>query len=56
LSVNTAIGSTAQLAPFVAPVLVLSSIAIRPFPMALVFDGLEIRAIVLAMFIGKEGT
>ena len=42
LSVNIAIGSSAQIALFAAPVLVLLSFFIGPFPMALVFNGLEL--------------
>ena len=48
LSVNIAIGSSAQIALFVAPVLVLLSFAVGPFPMALVFNGFEVGAIFLA--------
>jgi Ca2+:H+ antiporter len=48
LSVNIAIGSSAQIALFVAPVLVLLSFFIGPFPMALVFNGFEVGAIFLA--------
>ena len=47
LSVNIAIGSSAQIALFVAPVLVLLSFFVGPFPMALVFNGLELGAILL---------
>ena len=45
LAVNIAIGSSAQIALFAAPVLVLLSFFIGPFPMALVFNGLELGAI-----------
>jgi Ca2+:H+ antiporter len=48
LSVNIAIGSSAQIALFAAPVLVLLSFFIGPFPMALVFNGFEVGAIFLA--------
>jgi len=48
LSVNIAIGSSAQIALFAAPVLVLLSFAVGPFPMALVFNGFEVAAIFLA--------
>ena len=41
---------------FVAPVLVLASFAVGPFPLALVFDGFEIGAILLAGFIAQEVT
>ena len=43
LSVNIAVGSAAQIALFVAPVLVLASFFIGPFPMALVFNGVRDR-------------
>jgi Ca2+:H+ antiporter len=56
LSINIAVGSAAQIALFVAPVLVLSSFAIGPFPMALVFNGFEVGAIFLAVFIAQEIT
>src|SRR5919106_2574108 len=41
LAVNIAIGSSAQIALFVAPILVLLSFVIGPDPMALVFNGYE---------------
>jgi Ca2+:H+ antiporter len=53
ISVNIAIGSAAQIALFVAPVLVLASFFIGPFPMPLVFNGLEIGAIFLAGLIAN---
>ena len=56
LSVNIAVGSAAQIALFVAPVLVLASFFIGPFPMALVFNGFEIGAIFLAVLIADEIT
>ena len=56
LSINIAVGSAAQIALFVAPVLVLASFAIGPFPMALVFNGFEIGAIFLSILIAQEVT
>jgi Ca2+:H+ antiporter len=56
LSINISVGSAAQIALFVAPVLVLASFAIGPFPMAIVFNGFEIGAILLAVFIAQEVT
>ena len=53
LSVNIAIGSGAQIALFVAPVLVLASFFLGPHPMPLVFNGLEIGAIALAALIAN---
>ena len=42
LAVNIALGSSAQIALFVAPVLVLLSFFVGPDPMALVFNGYEL--------------
>ena len=56
LSVNIAIGSSAQIALFVAPVLVLLSLVIGPYPMSLVFNGLELGAILLAIFVAQAVT
>ncbi|MBO9531693.1 MAG: calcium/proton exchanger [Solirubrobacteraceae bacterium] len=49
LTVNIAIGSGAQIALFVAPVLVLCSLFLGPEPMALVFNGYELAAILIAI-------
>jgi len=56
LSVNIAIGSSAQIALFAAPVLVLISLFVGPFPMALVFNGLELGAILLAILVAQAVT
>jgi Ca2+:H+ antiporter len=56
LSVNIAIGSSAQIALFVAPVLVLCSFFVGPFPMPLVFNGLELGAVFLAILIANQVT
>jgi Ca2+:H+ antiporter len=56
LSINIAIGSSAQIALFVAPVLVLASFVVGPFPLALVFNGLELGAIFLAILIANQVT
>jgi Ca2+:H+ antiporter len=56
LAVNIAIGSSAQIALFAAPVLVLLSLFIGPFPMALVFNGLELGAIFLAILVAQAVT
>jgi Ca2+:H+ antiporter len=53
LSVNIAIGSSAQVALFVAPVLVICSYFIGPYPLALVFNGFELGAIVIAILIAN---
>jgi Ca2+:H+ antiporter len=56
LSIGIAIGSSAQIALFAAPVLVLVSLFVGPFPMALVFNGLELGAILLAVLIANQVT
>jgi Ca2+:H+ antiporter len=48
LAVNIAIGSSAQIGLFVAPVLVLLSFIVGPSPMALVFNAYEIAALLAA--------
>jgi Ca2+:H+ antiporter len=56
LAVNIAIGSSAQIALFVAPVLVLMSFVLGPHPMALVFNGFELGGILLAILIANHVT
>ncbi len=56
LAVNIAVGSSAQVALFVAPVLVLASFFIGPYPLALVFNGFELGAILLAILVGNHVT
>jgi Ca2+:H+ antiporter len=53
LAVNIAIGSSAQIALFVAPILVLASFLVGDHPMALVFNGYELGALVLAVLIAN---
>jgi len=53
LSVNIAIGSSAQIALFVAPLLVLASFLIGPGPMPFVLNGLEVGAFVFAALIAN---
>jgi Ca2+:H+ antiporter len=53
LAVGIAIGSSAQIALFVAPMLVLLSFVIGPEPMALVFNGYEIGGLVFAVLIAN---
>jgi Ca2+:H+ antiporter len=59
LAVNIAIGSSAQIALFVAPLLVLLSFVFGPNPMALVFNGYELGgllfAVLIANFVTQEG-
>jgi Ca2+:H+ antiporter len=56
LAVNIAIGSSAQVALFVVPVLVLCSFVIGPAPMPLVFNGLELAALAIAAIIANQVT
>ncbi|MGI9019525.1 MAG: calcium/proton exchanger [Solirubrobacterales bacterium] len=51
LAVNIAIGSAAQVALFVAPILVLLSFVLGPSPMALAFNGFELGAVLIAVLI-----
>ena len=56
LAVNIAIGSSAQVALFVAPILVLASFFIGPHPLALVFNGFELGAVLIAILIANYVT
>jgi Ca2+:H+ antiporter len=56
LAVNIAIGSSAQVALFVAPVLVLASFVLGPGPMPLVFNGFELGAVLIAVLIANVVT
>jgi Ca2+:H+ antiporter len=56
LAVNIAIGSSTQIALFVAPLLVLLSFAFGPGPMPLVFNGFELAAVILAILIANRVT
>jgi Ca2+:H+ antiporter len=51
LAMNIAIGSAAQVALFVAPVLMLCSFFVGPFAMPLVFNGYELAAMIGATWI-----
>jgi Ca2+:H+ antiporter len=59
LAVNIAIGSSAQIALFVAPLLVLLSFVFGPSPLSLVFNGYELTALLAAVlisnFVASEG-
>jgi Ca2+:H+ antiporter len=59
LAVNIAIGSSAQIALFVAPLLVLLSYVVGPEAMPLVFNGYELGAmlfaVLIANFLTQEG-
>ena len=51
LAVNIAVGSAAQVALFVGPLLVVLSFFVGPEPLALVFNGFEVGALLLAVII-----
>lgn len=54
LAVGIALGSSIQIALFVAPVLVLASYLIGPTPLDLVFTPAEVLAVVLAVFVAEQ--
>ena len=56
LSINIAVGSGAQVALFVTPILVLAAFFIGPAPMPLVFNAYELGALVLAVVIAYYAT
>ena len=59
LAINIAIGSSAQIALFVTPVIALASLLLGPHPMALVFNPYELAALVfgtiVASFVAARG-
>jgi Ca2+:H+ antiporter len=56
LAVNIAIGSSAQIALFAIPAIVLASFFIGPGPMALVFNGFELGALIIAVLVASHVT
>jgi Ca2+:H+ antiporter len=56
LSMNIAVGSGAQVALFVTPVLVLAGFVVGPSPLPLVFNGYELGALVLAVLVAHYVT
>ena len=56
LAVNISIGSAAQIALFVAPILVLVSFVLGPNPMPLVFNGFELGGVLLAVLVANYVT
>ncbi len=56
IAIAIAVGSSAQIALFVMPVLVLLSFVMGPFPLSLEFSGLEIGAILLSVLIAAHVT
>ena len=56
LAVNIAVGSGAQVALFVGPLLVVLSFFVGPQPLPLVFNGFELAGIVLAVIVASHIT
>src|SRR3954467_5318005 len=54
IAISIAIGSSAQIALFVMPILVLISFVLGPFPLSLEFSSLEIGAVLLAVLIASH--
>jgi Ca2+:H+ antiporter len=53
LAVGIAIGSSTQIALFVAPLLVLLSLVIAPTPLSLAFTGVEVFLVLMATFVAS---
>jgi Ca2+:H+ antiporter len=56
LAISIAVGSSAQIALFVMPVLVLLSFVMGPFPLAMEFSSIEIGAVLLSVIIAAYVT
>lgn len=56
LAVNISIGSSAQIALFAVPVLVICSFFLGPHPMPFVLNGFELGGIILAVIIANQVT
>ena len=54
IAISIAVGSSAQIALFVMPILVLISFVLGPFPLSLEFSSLEIGAVLLAVLIASH--
>jgi Ca2+:H+ antiporter len=54
IAISIAVGSSAQIALFVMPILVLISFVLGPFPLSLEFSSLEIGAVLLAVLIAAH--
>jgi len=54
IAISIAVGSSAQIALFVMPVLVLTSFVLGPFPLAMEFSSIEIGAVLLAVLIAAH--
>ena len=53
LAIGIAIGSSTQIALFVAPLLVLLSLVIAPAPLSLAFSGVEVFLVLMATFVAS---
>ena len=53
VALSIAIGSSTQIALFVAPLLVLLSLVMAPAPMSLAFSGVEVFLVLMATFIAS---
>jgi len=53
IAISIAIGSSTQIALFVAPLLVLVSFAIAPAPLSLAFTGVEVFLVLMATFVAS---
>ena len=51
LAINISVGSAAQIALFATPVVALASLAVGDFPMALVFNGYELAALLIGAIV-----
>lgn len=56
LAVGIAVGSSAQIALFAVPLLVLCSFVVGPYPLAFVLNGYELAAMVLAVVLASQVT
>lgn len=56
LAVGIAVGSSAQIALFAVPLLVLCSFVIGPYPLAFVLNGYELAAVILAGLLASQVT
>ena len=53
LAIGIAIGSSTQIALFVAPLLVLLSLFVAPAPLSLAFTGVEVFLVLMATFVAS---
>jgi len=53
IAINIAVGSTTQIALFVAPLLVLLSLTIAPAPLSFAFSGVEVFLVLMATFVAS---